>query len=129
MVERDIAGNGIINGIAVCQTVVLWVPQVPAALEVRLEHKFQSRGLQQSFLQDTEVDLEELGDICVYAATSNVVDDGLGLPEISDFVESLTVISFPQLHLSCLEVRSFVEVEGDIAGSNWFKHVLTHAFA
>lgn len=108
---------------------VFWVLQVPAALEVRFEHKFQSRGSQQSSLQDTEVGLEELGDSCVNATTFNVVDDGLGSPEISDFVESLTVISFPQLRLSYLEVRSFVEVEGDIAGSNWFKHVLTHVFA
>ena len=108
---------------------VLRILQILAVLEVRLEHRFQSLGSKQLSLQDAEVDLEELGDSCVNATTFNVVDDGLGSPEISDFVESLTVISFPQLHLSYLEVRSFVEVEGDIAGSNWFKHVLTHVFA
>lgn len=63
---------------------VLRVLQVLAALEVRLEHQFQSLRSQQLSLQDTEVDLEELGDSCVNATTPNVVDDGLRPPEISD---------------------------------------------
>lgn len=130
VVDGDIVGNGVINGVAVCQTVVLRGIQVLAALEMRLERQFQSLGSQQLSLQDTEVDLEELGDICVNATTSNVVDDGLRPPEISDLIESLIIsISFPHLHLSCQEVWSFVEMEGDIAGSDRFKHVLAHVFA
>lgn len=129
--DRDIVGNGVIDGVAVCQTVVCRVIQALTALEVRLEHGFQSFGSQQLALQDTEVDLEELGDVCVNATTSNIVDDRLRPPEISDFVKFLVVstISFPHLHLSCQDVWSFIEMEGDIASSNRFEHVLPHVFA